>query len=127
MDKDKRLMEASWWKGLAVGKSGSCSVGKAMLSKSLIQFSAEGWGLRPNYGRGNGSNGDLLHKDLRQHAAAAPKIVEVSVPDPTAGHYRPAPLLETPGHSQANLTLSLVGSLILSPGSWCTQGFVCSL
>ena len=68
MDKDKRLMEASWWKGLAVGKSGSCSVGKAMLSKSLIQFSAEGWGLRPNYGRGNGSNGDLLHKDLRQHA-----------------------------------------------------------
>ena len=34
-----------------MGKTGSCSVGKAMLSKSLIQFSAEGWGLRPNCGR----------------------------------------------------------------------------
>ena len=87
-----------------MGKTGSCSVGKAMLSKSLIQFSADGWGLRPNYGRGNGSNGDLLHKDLNQHAAAAPKIV-ISAPDPMAGHCRPAPLLETPGHSQANLTL----------------------
>ena len=47
-------------------------VGKAMLSKSLIQFSVEGqscvpflyFGLMSNYGRGNGSNGDLLQKDL---------------------------------------------------------------
>ena len=28
MDKDKRLMEASWWEGLAVGESGSCSDGR---------------------------------------------------------------------------------------------------
>ena len=42
-----------------------------MLSKSLIQFSVDGQGcvpsllfaLRPNYGRGNGGNGDFLHKD----------------------------------------------------------------
>ena len=26
MDKDKRLVEASWWEGLAVGKSGFCSL-----------------------------------------------------------------------------------------------------
>ena len=48
----------------------------AMLSKSLIQFSVGlGWGhvasllfgLRPNYSRGNGHNGDLLQKDLCQH------------------------------------------------------------
>ena len=32
------------------------------------------------------------------------------------------PLPETPGHSQ-----SLVGSLLLSSGSWCTQDFVCAL
>ena len=31
------------------------------------------------------------------------------------------PLLETPGYSQASLGQSLVGSLLLSPGSWCTQ------
>ena len=30
-------------------------------------------------------------------------------------------LLENPGHSLARLGQSLVGSLLLSPGSWCTQ------
>ena len=46
-----------------------------MFSKSLLQFSADGGGyvpsmsfdLRPNYGRGNVGNGDLLLKDLCQH------------------------------------------------------------
>jgi len=76
-----------------VGKTGSCSGG---LSKSLIQFSANGWacvpslqfGLRPNYDRGNGSNGNFLQKDLCQHTAA-PRTVVVSAPDPVAGHCRP--------------------------------------
>ena len=49
----------------------------------------------------------------------------LSAPDPAAGHRRPAPLPETPGHSQASLGGSPVGSLLLSPGSWCVQGFVC--
>ena len=31
------------------------------------------------------------------------------------------PLLETPGHLQASLGQSLVGSLLLYPGSWCTR------
>ena len=34
---------------------------------------------------------------------------------------------ETPGHSQASLGQSLVVSLLVSSGSWCTQGFVCAL
>ena len=34
--------------------------------------------------------------------------------------------LETPGHSQASLAQSLVGTLLLSPGSWCAQGFICA-
>ena len=37
------------------------------------------------------------------------------------------PLPETPGHSQASLGQSLVGSLLLSPGSWCAQCYVCAL
>ena len=41
--------------------------------------------------------------------------------------FQPTPPLETPGHSWASLDQSLVGSLILSPGSWCTQISVCSL
>ena len=40
---------------------------------------------------------------------------------------QPTPPLETPGHSQASLGQSLVGSLLLSSGSWCTQDFVCAL
>ena len=57
-DKDKRLMEASWW-GDWQGWVGP------LLSKSLIQFSVDGWDcvlsllfdLRPNYG--GGSEGDV--------------------------------------------------------------------
>ena len=37
------------------------------------------------------------------------------------------PLPETPKHAQASLGQSPAGSLLLSPGSWCTQGFVCGL
>ena len=51
----------------------------------------------------------------------------LSAPDPAAGTLRPTSLPETPGHSQPSLGQSLEGSLILSPGSWCTQGFVCAL
>ena len=35
--------------------------------------------------------------------------------------HQPTPLLETPGYLQASLGQSLVGSLLLSPGSWCTR------
>ena len=53
---------------MAVGKLGLALVGRAMLSKSLIQFSLDGQGwvfsllfdLRPKYGGGNEDNGDLL-------------------------------------------------------------------
>ena len=41
--------------------------------------------------------------------------------NPAAGHHRPTPPLETSGHSQAILGQSLVGSLLLSLGCWCTR------
>ena len=45
LDKDKRLMEASWWERLTEGKPGLVLMGGVILSKSLIQFSvAGGWG-----------------------------------------------------------------------------------
>ena len=37
------------------------------------------------------------------------------------------PLQETLKYTKADVAQSLVGSLLLSPGSWCTQGFVCVL
>ena len=80
----------------------------------------------PYYGRDNGAKGNLFQKHLCQHAVA-PRTVAVSAPDTATGHCQPAPSPVTPKHSQANLAQSLVGSLGLSPGSWCTQGFVCAL
>ena len=54
----------------------------------------------------------------RSHAYTA----SLSAPDPSASHHQP-----TPGHSWASLGQSLVGSLILSPGYWYTQGSVSAL
>ena len=59
----------------------------------------------------------------RSHAPTA----TLSAPDPAAGRRQPTPLPVTLGHSQASLSQSLVGSLLLSPGSWCAQHFVCAL
>ena len=53
----------------------------------------------------------------RPHACTA----ALSAPDSAAGHHQPTPLPETPEHSWASLGPSLVGSLLLSPGSWCAQ------
>ena len=99
---------------------------RAMLSKSLTQFSVDEPGcvpfllldLRPNYGGGNEDNGNLLQKVRCMHCFAS---------NPEAGHRRPMPLPETPGHSWASLGQPLVESLLLSPWSWCIQGSVCAL
>ena len=92
---------------------------RAMLSKSLIQFAVDGWGcvpsllldLRPNYDGGNEDNGNLLQKGPGTTAT-------LSAPDPEAGHCRPTPPLETPGHSWA-FWASLLWhhcSFLLGPG-----------
>ena len=64
--------------------------------------------------RGSEDNGDSLK---RSHACTA----TLSAPNPAAGCHRPTPPLETPGHSWPSLGQSPVGSLLLSPGSWCTR------
>ena len=51
----------------------------------------------------------------------------LNAPSPAAGHHQPTLLLEIPGHSWASLGQSLSASLLLSPGFWCTQGFICAL
>ena len=124
MDKDKSLRKLSDRRNWLRGNLGLALVGGAMLSKSLIQLSVDGWGcvpsqlfgLKPNYGRVNGGNGNLLQKDLCQ-------TTEFSVPDSMAGHCQLTPLLVPPGHTQT-LVQSLVRSLLLSPWSWRAQGFV---
>ena len=103
-------------------------MGRAMFSKSLIPFSLEGRGcvpsllfdLRLNYGRVNEDNGHLLQK-------VSCTQCYTQCPQPCKGHRQPTPPPETPGHSQANLGQSLVGSLLPFPGSWYIQDSVCAL
>ena len=110
-----------------MGKLGLILMGGALFSKSLIQYSVDGWGcvpslffdLRPNNGGVSEDNEELL----ASHACTA----TLSVPDPVAGHLQHTPLPETPGHSQASLAQCLVGSLFLYPESRCAQSFVYAL
>ena len=122
------LVEASRWEGLAMGKPGLAPV-----SKSLIQISADGgavlppcglvWGgsalesaasvAGPPYGTLYGrANGELLQEDLHQHAMP-PGTAAASAPEPEEGHCQSMPPQETPKLSQASLSQSLVGSLML--------------
>ena len=94
----------------------------------VIQCSVDGWGCVP-----------YLLFTWSQTIVEVMKIITTSfkcshawtaafsAPSPTAVHCWPTPLLETPGLLWASLGQSLVGSLLLSPGSWCTQGSVCAL
>ena len=102
-----------------MGETGSCYVGRAMLSKSLIQFSFDGWGCIPSllftWVQTMVEVMKIMVTSLkRSHACTA----TLSAPNPAAGHHRPTPLLETPRHPQASPGQSLVGSLLLSPGSF---------
>ena len=56
----------------------------------------------------------------RSHAHTAP----LSAPNSAVGHCWPTPLPETYRHAWASLGQSLVGSLLLSPASWCTQALI---
>ena len=97
-----------------------------MLSKSLIQFSIDGWGCVPSllftWGQTMVKAMKIMVTSFKRcHGCTA----TLSAPDPAAGHRQPTPLLEPPGHSQASLGQSPVGSLLLSPESWCTRFCLC--
>ena len=89
-----------------------------MVSKSLIQFSAEGQGcvpsllfdLKPNYGGGNEDNGDLLQKVLCMYCYSVLPTLQQGTADSC--------LYQTPGYSQASLVQSLVScSFLLGPSA----------
>ena len=84
-------------------------MGKAMLSKLLIQFSVDGWSCVPS----------LLftwHQTMvevmkimvdsfkRSHVCTA----IVHAPNPAAGHHQPTPPLETPGHTGKSVSVHKV-------------------
>ena len=68
----------------------------------------------------------LVTSFKRSHACTA----ALSAPDCVPGHRCTNPCLLwrlLDAHQQVWVCLSLVGSLLLSPWSWCTEGFVCAL
>ena len=99
-------------------------MGRPMLSKSLIQFSVGGRGcvpsllfeLRPNYGGGDEDNGDFLQKFPCRHC-------HTLCPRPCS---RPPLTHAFARESRTPTGKPPVGSLFLSPGSWCTR-FCCAL
>ena len=73
-----------------------------------------------NYGGGNKDNGNLLQKVPCRHCYT-------QCPHTWSRPLSTQASAKTPGHSRPSLGQSLVGSLLLSPGSWCVEGSVCAL
>ena len=92
-------------------------MGKAMVSKSLIQISVDGqdcipsllFDLKPSYDGGNEDNGDLLQMIPCRHCYT-------QCPQPCSRPRPTTPPPETPGDSSASLGQSLVG--VTAPLSW---------
>ena len=101
-------------------------MGGVMLSKSLIQFSVDGWSCVPSLlFTWVQIMVEVMKVMVTSLKSPHSQTATLGVPNPTAGHRWPTAPLETPGHSGASLGQSLVVSLLLSPASWCTRFCLC--
>ena len=96
-------------------KLGLVLMGGAMLSKSLIQFSIDGWGCVPSplFDQTMVAVMKIMVTSFQRSTAS------FSAPNLAAGHHRPTPPLETPGHSWQVWVSLLWGhcSFLLGPGA----------
>ena len=101
MEKDKRLAKASWWDRLTEGDTGSCSL---HAQKSSAQFSVDGsscvLSLLFTWDQTMVELMKIMVTSLKRSQACT---ATVHAPNPAAGHHRPMPSPETPGHPEANL------------------------
>ena len=102
------------------------STGLHLYYSFLIQCSVDGWSCVPSllftWGQTMVEVMKIMVTSFKtSHAGTATR----SAPNPAAGLLRPTPPLETPGHSRASPGQCPVGSLLLSPGSWCLRFFLC--
>ena len=102
-----------WLRGIV----GLVLMGGAMLSKSLIQFSVDGWSCVPSllftWGQTMVEVMKIMVTSLKRSQACTATVHD---PNPTTCHHWPMPLLETPRHPQASL-LWRHCSFLLSPGA----------
>ena len=96
----------------------------ALLSKSLIQFSVDGWSCVPSllftWGQ---SRMEVMKIMVTSQKGFHAYTATVHAPNPAAGHHWPTPLSETHGHPQARLLWGHC-SFLLGPDA---QGSVCAL
>ena len=83
-----------------MGKLGLVLMGGAMLSKSLVQFSVDGWGcvasLLLNWGQTMVGIMKIMVTYFKRSRACTAAL---SAPDSAAGHCQPTHPVVTPGHS----------------------------
>ena len=131
------IFSALWWRRIRYlwklpdgrhwlrGKLGLVLMGRAMLSKTLIQFYVDRWRCVPSQ---LFTWGQIMVEVITIMATSFKRshahIATLSAPNPAADHSWPTPPPETLTGKSGQ---SLVGSLLLSPGSWCAQGSVCAL
>ena len=85
------------------GKLGLVLIGRAMLSKSLIQFSADGRSCVPSLlFMWSQTMVEVMKIMVTSFKTSYTCTATLSAPNPAVGHCWPTPLLETPGHSWAS-------------------------
>ena len=118
----KLLVGRDWLRG----KLGLVLMGGAILSKSLIQFSVDGWSCVPSLLFTRGQTIVEVMKIMVTFKRSHTCIIYmygihtihtiISAPNLAAGWHWPTPPLETPGPSRASLGQSLLG--VTAPFSW---------
>ena len=79
-------MEASWWERLRV-KLGLVLIGRAMLSKSLIQFSVDGWNcVRSLLFTWGQTMMEAMKIEVTSLKRSIARTATLSAPNPAAGH-----------------------------------------
>ena len=122
MEKDKRLMEVSWWERLTEGKTGSCSDEQGHAQKIFNPILLIGRAVFPHCCLTWGQTMVGVMKIMvisfkRSHAC----IATLSAPDTAAGHCQPTPL---PTHTSIRASWTLTGKSgsvscgVTAPFSW---------
>ena len=120
MDKDRGLWKLPDGRDWLRGKLGLTLVGRAMLSKSLVQFSVDGWGCVPSllftWGRTMVEVVKIMVTSFkRSHAALLPSVPP-TLQQATANPHLHWRLLDTHGQVWASLLWGHCSSL-LGPGA----------
>ena len=121
MEKDKRLMEASWWERLTVGETGFCSDRRGhaqyifnpifcwwvrLCSFTVVWPKTKLWLIKDQIIIIIKNQTSLMKIMATYFKRSPTRTASLSAPDTAACHHWPIPLLETTGHTQASLAQS---------------------